>query len=211
MIRIIAIALFFSILVACGKQPGEPAILKARVAGVTGDVQVNGEAATVGRLLQHGDRLTTGAGARLDLVLQKRGGLTLRENSELILELEPNKIDLKLGRGDLLSSFHRVPASQNVSVVTPTAIAGVRGTHFFVKVHHDDHTYICTCNGRVHKQGHGHAEGEVVEAVHHKAFDFKRNDGKVVRGDAEMLHHEDSHMERNARLIEKELDWEKLH
>lgn len=195
-------------LIGCGPKPTESE-LRARLQEVTGTVLVNGKPARVGDIMSHGDSIETGADSSVHLLLEKRGGLSLRAYSRLRLDHKEKKLSLGLERGDLITAFHKIKANEDISVVTPTAVAGVRGTHFFIKVHHDDHVYVCTCNGKVHYQGHGHDEGHVVEAGHHAAHHYRRVNGVVERALGEMEHHENHELERTAQLIGKEIAWKK--
>ncbi len=92
-----------------------------------------------GDALYRGDRVITGAGGGVDLLLGKGVSLRVGEKSEFILKTLQNteeggeSYSLHLQEGRLLSQVNKLRAGDRYEVTTPTAIAGVRGTSFEVE------------------------------------------------------------------------------
>jgi hypothetical protein len=126
-----------------------------------GDVRVNGQPADLDTEIRPTDRIDTGSASELIFVVG-RDAFILRENSELYLDAAPIALasaagddvgfgqrvaaGLRLVTGRVLSVFGRREDEPAVSVRTPVATVGVRGTGMYVESH-PDRSYVCTCYG----------------------------------------------------------------
>lgn len=111
----------------------------------TGQVTVNGQAATAATRIAAGDRVETGAGAQLVFVVGSDAFL-LREGSRLELSGAIGVVNtMRLATGALLSVFGKGAAKR---VTTPTSTIGIRGTGLYVEAR-PDQSYVCTCYGEV--------------------------------------------------------------
>jgi hypothetical protein len=114
---------------------------------------LHGAATADGRPLAAGDRVPSGAkielteGARANIVIGDRAVLHLKDGAVLVPARLRAGIELRLLRGGLLS---RVTPGTRFSVETPTAVAAVRGTTFYVQAESPEKTYICLCQGHLH-------------------------------------------------------------
>jgi hypothetical protein len=84
-----------------------------------------------------------------------------------------------LQRGTIAMVLRNLAAAQGdelrFSIRTPTAVAGVRGTCFFISIEDENNTYICACNGAIHVEGDG---GQVVRNLassHHQEVRVTRS------------------------------------
>jgi len=133
MTRLSLVALLSGALALTGFT-GLPA-LQGELVYVLGDVSVRQRGAPVeariGMLLGPGDVIETGADGTAVLRLGSDAELKLRENTLLALDSLGEEPQVNLSRGGL---FSRVTArlAGRFRVVTETAVAGVRGTEFFV-------------------------------------------------------------------------------
>ena len=104
----------------------------------TGGEIIRGEKtipAQIGTVVRLGDIIKTSLSQRVDL--QTRGGTTLRIKETSSLEIKRISADeqrLLLQKGSVFADVKRKSAKEKFDVVTPTAIAGVRGTVFKVEV-----------------------------------------------------------------------------
>lgn len=117
------------------------------VLSVRGDVDVNGRGADKRSRIRAGDRIRTGPRSEIVFVV---GGdsFLLRGDSELETGGSGFLLDsLRLLTGRLLSVFAARPATRPVSMRTPTATIGIRGTGIYVESE-PDLTYVCTCYGQ---------------------------------------------------------------
>lgn len=90
--------------------------------------------AQIGTMVKEGDVIKTEKG-KLDL--QTRDGSAIRVSqftTITVAKLLANNTTLQMKHGQVLASVKRASKADNFSVVTPTAIAGVRGTTFKVEM-----------------------------------------------------------------------------
>ncbi len=131
----------------CGgpKESGGPApakTLRAAVTFVRGQVTVqrNGAAVSVSTdsILNQSDVIETGRSSAVDLLIQGLGAVKLGENTKVRLltlsEGEANRVQVGLDKGQMASYVQKRRKDDSFQVVTPTAIAGVRGTVFLTTV-----------------------------------------------------------------------------
>lgn len=130
---------------AQGQRPA-PTAAEARVLSVEGTFQVNGKPAAAGALLRKKDRLTTGANSRAFIGFPDGSVIRLNANSKLDLSEVGPRTRLQLKAGSALNAVGR---GADYSVVTPRAVAAVRGTVFFVQAHPEGPGYVCVCEGKL--------------------------------------------------------------
>lgn len=130
----------------CGKkteQAPKQTTLKAAVTFIKGSVELERsgarEDATVGAILQPTDVVITGVDSSAEMMMKGFGIVKIGADSRIrvisLVEGEAgSNAEIKLERGDLASFIKRKQQADNYSVVTPTAIAGVRGTSFLTAV-----------------------------------------------------------------------------
>ncbi|MBI9099981.1 MAG: hypothetical protein JEY91_15980, partial [Spirochaetaceae bacterium] len=91
------------------------------------------------------------------------------------------------------------------TVSSPSTVAGVRGTVFFMKVEDENNTYLCICNGAIVAD---RTESELdMQADHHKAYRFTKEGDIVTSEPAELLYHNDEMIERVAGKINYTIPW----
>jgi len=134
----------------------------------SGEVRVNGAAATPATVIRGGDRIETGSDGEIVFTVAD-DAFILRRNARL--ELTAPATDsrlvegLRVVTGALLSVFARRPHRITASVAT----IGIRGTGVYVEVD-EDYDYVCTCYGVTEvATGDDPASSTVVEAGHHEA------------------------------------------
>ena len=92
-------------------------------------------------------------------------------------------------------------------IKTPTALAAIRGTSFFVKVEDQAKTYICDCNGVIQVSDISGDNSRAVEASHHKGMRIVKTGSGFKLHDAGMLYHTDADIEDIAEKIGVVIDW----
>jgi hypothetical protein len=127
---------------------------------LSGDVRVNGQAATLETHIVPGDRVETGPGSEVVFVVGGQS-MILRSNAHLVIETPAQQVTgfliggLRVLQGALLS----VSRDSKMHIVTPTATVGIRGTGFYIDAN-EEQTYFCTCYGVTDiaaNLGYGHA------------------------------------------------------
>ena len=114
---------------------------------VTGDVSVNGAAATQGVQVRAGDSVVTGPNGDVVFVVG-RDAFMIRPESRVELLRRGNSpllTGLRILSGRILSVFSR---GRRRTIEAVTATIGIRGTAVYVEAA-PDRTYVCTCYGTV--------------------------------------------------------------
>lgn len=115
---------------------------------VEGEVTLDGKPAAVDLEIPATGKLKTGKGARAVMTLEKGGVIEVRENADVEIGASPKrKISLKVAAGIIWSLLPT--GKSDYEVVTPNAVAGARGTTFFVNATQKGVSMICVCDGDV--------------------------------------------------------------
>ncbi len=148
--------------------------IKQGVQKIKGYVRINGIPAKIGALVNPGDVVTTGPDSLVVFVMHKSVYL-IREDthvefssdtSEQFKESITNVINIF--KGKMLSVFGR----RQRSMITPTAVIGVRGTGIYVEAE-PKRTYICTCYGTVEIEAKASPDiKETITTTHHESPRF---------------------------------------
>ncbi len=179
-----AAAVFFLILTA-----GIVVVLKSRADGegrtagttparavaamVTGkaDLFHDGKAVALntGTMVVEGDKIVTSTGASVDLGLPGGHMIRIKESSQFqmkVLRSRPEggrEVFANLLSGETVVSGRKLGAGEQLTIGTPTAIAGVRGTGFTVQTD-GRQTMVSVAEGRVEVAEADASNGKVVEA-----------------------------------------------
>lgn len=151
-----------------GKLPGR--LPEGRsVFEVKGEVLVNGQQATAQTVIRPTDKITTGSNS---YVIAAVGGTAfiLRDRSSLELGgANPLKQAMRLVTGKLLGVFGRLADRQSLSLHTPVATIGIRGTGLYAESD-PEKTYLCTCYGTTElASAQDPKDKATVTAAHHDA------------------------------------------
>ena len=99
-----------------------------------------------------GDVLETGSNSLLIIQLNSKGELKLRGNTILILEATGKETSIILNSGSVFAKVNKL-VNSSFSVRTPSMVAGVRGTEFFVAygrtVETEPDVWLCVNEGSV--------------------------------------------------------------
>lgn len=178
-------------------QPVRPG---RHVVAVSGKVTIDKQPAAAG--MEFGERATieTGPKSRALISLAPGNIIEVREKSRLTLGSSARaRVSVALAVGTLWSFFE---TETDYEVVTPNAVAGVRGTTFFTDASRKGATYICACQGQTHlrtpapAKGKGKALGfdQVVDGGtwgHHLVI-FKGKGQPQVKGPGRPVTHPDA-------------------
>lgn len=130
--------------------------LEGQVVYTDGDVSVRSGSevleATIGMPVGQGDVIQTGADGVAIISISSGTDLKLRENTTLALDSLGDQIRVSLTAGGVFSKVSKLLAGRYV-VKTETAVAGVRGTEFFVaygrKIDMRPDIWLCVNSGSV--------------------------------------------------------------
>ena len=141
--------------------------------GISGDVKVNDQSATLATPIKPGDLLQTGKNSEVIFVVNSHS-MILRGDSHLTIEAAERQSSessigalliggLRLVTGKLLSVSRNSP----MKVTTPTATIGIRGTGFYIEAD-PELSYFCTCYGQTEVAASTDPESrESITASHH--------------------------------------------
>ena len=131
-----------------GSEP--PVRLIVTYAGADARLERGGESqpASIGTLVQAGDRLVTSA-SPMDLQTSTGSVVRLRAYSHVAVASLVAGTSLDLSQGSLIARVERSAANEDFRVVTPTAIAGVRGTTFTIEENPETGAHLVVQDGQV--------------------------------------------------------------
>ena len=113
---------------------------------ISGDVQVNGQRATLDTKIVGGSKIQTGRDSEVVYAVGESAYIA-RPNTEIVIETSASEsaivTGLKLLTGKLLSVF---PSKRPVQMQTRVASIGIRGTGVYLESD-PEQTYFCTCYG----------------------------------------------------------------
>lgn len=170
-----------------GRMPAGRSIYRAR-----GDVRVNGVPADRQTLVGADADIETGSDSEVIFVVGK-DAFIMRENSTLELSTlalagagggaEDDSVTssilggLRLISGQLLSVFGVRERDESLSLRTPTATVGIRGTGVYLESH-PGRSYVCTCYGSTELGAIGDPDSrEEIVATHHDSPRYILGDG----------------------------------
>jgi len=208
-ISILSILFFFtSGLYSEGQK--EPAIISNNgiISYLEGDVSINNNSAEIGHMVKSTDTIKTGENSYCEVVFGQSNVFKLDENT--ITQINWTQSDIKIQAGAISAVFTKLNKFLNdekdFTISTPTIVAGVRGTVFYLKVEDQKNTYLCICNGKLNI---GNAEDEMdISSGHHQAFRFTLNNKIVTTSSAEMLYHTDDTMNNVAESVNYIIPWD---
>ncbi|GAB6089999.1 FecR family protein [Spirochaeta dissipatitropha] len=180
----------------------------ARVEYLEGDVRADGELLNIGDALFPGIQIITGPNGIIEITFGQGNILRVEEDTSLSLNLADPTEGLDIQRGSVAAVFEGlqtigVGPARSLNVRTPVAVAGVRGTVFYIKVESQDSTYVCTCHGELVFE-----DGKyTVRSARHNANRFFREDDRVRFEEAEELYHDSASLDAVAETAGVNIRW----
>ncbi|MBE7413421.1 MAG: FecR domain-containing protein [Leptospiraceae bacterium] len=124
------------------QNEGKPQqVFSAKVTFLTGEVYLKSSATKDFVKLENGSEIyenqtiITKGQSKVDIWLSVGTSIRIKENSEVVLKKliqgEDNTAELYTEKGKLFAHVHKNQKKSNFQIVSPTAIAGVRGTKFY--------------------------------------------------------------------------------
>ncbi len=197
---------------SCKPKATKGVTVVGEVVFMENDVTLNNISVDIGDEAKDGDVLRTGEASYAEVVFGEQSIFRVMENTSVVLNARQNTLELDQGvLAVIQSKAHFLSQDDPWEIQTPTAVAAVRGTTYFIKVENADSTYICICNGQIETEDGAHGNTLELEASHHKAVRYIRNaDGQLVVEDAPMIYHTDEEMESLADHIGTSIDWSRI-
>jgi hypothetical protein len=179
-----------------------------RIEFFAGEVLVDGKTPETGDVLARGSVLRTGSDGLVDIVFGNGNALRIEENTELSLDLVDPSVGLDVRRGTVAAVFQGLETigsgrDDTFRIQTPSTVAGVRGTAFFIRIEDADRTYVCTCHGILEFA----ESGLTVRAARHAATRFTRANGEVTAEKAPELYHDTDSLNAVADVAGVTIAW----
>jgi hypothetical protein len=210
-LSIIFLALFPATLRAGGGAEPAPANPRGVIEYSEGDVMVDGRPAEIGQEIAPGAAVQTGEDSTCIIVFGGKNIFRIQELSSAVIHIDENRGSIELTRGALAAVFDRLQTLGSSGgafrIQTPTTVAGVRGTAFFIKVEDANNTYVCTCNGTLGLEDVDQGNARNVRARHHRSYRFTRGGEGIKSSRVPMMYHTDSDITSLASRIRVRLPW----
>ena len=188
---------------------------RASIIYTEGDVTMNGSPASVGDDVLPGATLRTAPGAVCQVVFNRKNIVHMAGGTVLTFDPKVLSQGATLQKGAIAMVLRNLAGTTNPGelrfrIKTSNAVAGVRGTCFFVNVEDDNNTFICCCNGVLHLEDAGGDTLQNLAGSHHQEVRVTRTDKGVSAAPAPMLYHTDADVEAIAARIGETIDWTKI-
>jgi len=176
-----------------------------------GEVSLDGKPAEIGQIVAPGALVATGPEGFCEIRFGEKNIFQIMPDTLAKVSLDQGigRIDLEKGAlALLLNRLAVLGGDEEFQVTTPVAIAGVRGTAFFVKVESETSTYICACNGSLDTLDASGTTEVPLSSQHHMALRYSLDGaGQVVTSSPGLLYHDDEDMEALAGRIDETIAW----
>jgi hypothetical protein len=187
---------------------------KASIVYLEGDVTMNGSPAAIGDDVAAGAVITTGKDSVCQVVFNTKNIVHLESATTLRFDGKVLSRGATLQKGAIAMVLRNLAPSSGgelrFTIKTTTAVAGVRGTCFFVDVEDENNTYICACNGAIRLEGDGGQFTQNLASSHHREVRVTRSATGISVNAAPMQYHTDGDVEAVAARIGEKVDWTKL-
>lgn len=181
---------------------------RSNVVSITGDVLANGKPLIKGQAIYATDSISTGPKSNL-VVVMGTSAFQVRPNTKLTFDgaISTQIVNtLRLINGAVVSVWGK---GSERKIVTPTLVAGIRGTGVYTEVFEkqDNRSYFCTCYGTVELTAG--QDKTVSSTEHHEAFwaEPVPKAGKFLFP-GKMLNHSDDELEYLAKLVNQQTAWQ---
>lgn len=161
----------------------EPEPIVASLGKTAGKVTVNKKPAKEGQELTQGDVVQTkGKKSSADIFMTDGSRIRLGPKAKLELSKVEKEVSVKLLLGKLYSL---ITPGTPYEVTTANAVAGVRGTKFFVE-EKKAKTYVCVCEGEVAVKG-SKDEGETLVKAGQDSYVQRKKAGEATESPEKMI------------------------
>lgn len=195
-------------LYSSGQNSSSTAPQTGTLSYLEGDVFINSSPGSIGDRVNDSDTIRTEENSYCEVVFGDSNVFRLDENTQT--QINWSRSDIKLEKGAISAVFTKLDkflnGDKDFTVTSPSSVAGVRGTVFFMKVEDDNNTYLCICNGALTVDGP--EEDLDIASDHHKSYRFTKDGNTVTTTSAGMLYHDDEKMESVAAEIDYEIPWD---
>jgi hypothetical protein len=208
--RVLAIAaVLAAVRMASGTAGLDAAPAPGQISFLDGDVTIDGKAAVVGQAIRRGAAVRTGPASTCEITWGTQNIIQVQERTIAVIDVGALTPGIRLSAGSVAAVLNKVDAISSrgtFRVRTPSAVAGVRGTVFFVKVEDARNTYMCACFGKLAVTPTLAAEVDLA-STNHTARRFTRAGLTTKVAPAGVLYHDSTSMGKLASRIGYTVPW----
>ncbi len=172
---------------------------RSALVSLEGQVTIDGKAAAIGDPVPFGATVATAAQSLCEIEFNTKNVIRLGESTTFVFNPGNLQQGSTLKKGTIalvLKNISTLAGAARFTVRTPSTVAGVRGTTFFINAIDEKTTYVCSCNGSVHVEDlarrlgarHGFRASQGLPVHQHRFRRHRRRfDGPLSfgRGDGE--------------------------
>lgn len=196
---------------AAAEESGDKGKIEALITYIEGSVAVDNIIADTGDIVPPGSKVSTGSNSFCEISFGSQNIFRIEENTVTAIAIGPEAREIQIKKGAIDAIFDRLSvfgaSDDEFQILTPSMVAGIRGTVFYIKVEDPDTTYVCTCYGTVHQESFDGSTEQDVTAYHHKAYRYIRTESGVEIVSAGLDYHDDEAMDGLGEKIKVTIPW----
>ncbi len=184
--------------------------IEAIVTYIQGEVTINNESVEEGAVVPFGSTVQTGPNSAAEITFGRQNIFRVEAETITTVSIGQTERRIQIEKGSIDAVFDRLGMIANndqFRVETPSVVAGIRGTVFYIKVEQPDTTYLCTCHGTVHQETVDDAVEKDVTAYHHKAYRYIKTSSGVKIETTGLDYHDDAAMDGLGEKIGVKIPW----
>ncbi len=184
--------------------------IEAVVTYIQGEVTINDRPGKEGAIVPLGSTVKTGTDSAAEITFGSQNIFRVEAETITTISISKRERRIQIEKGAIDAIFERlgmIADNNEFRVETPSVVAGIRGTVFYIKVEKPDTTYLCTCHGTVHQEAADESVAKDVTAYHHKAYRYIRTDSGVKIETAGLEYHDDAAMDGLGDKIDVKIPW----
>jgi len=195
-----------------GAGPDAPAgKIEAVVTYLEGDVEIDGSICELGQIVPLGSTVKTGMEGSCEISFGEQNIFRIEEDTITTISIGSGERNISIEKGAIDAIFERLSLiggdNDKFRIQTPSVVAGVRGTVFYIKVEDPNITYLCTCYGTIHQEPADGGSPEDVTSYHHAAYRYIKTPEGVKVEKAGLLYHDDEAMDGLGEKIDVKIPW----
>ena len=184
--------------------------IEAVVTYIQGEVTINNQPGEEGTTVPLGATVETGEGSTVEITFGSQNIFRVEADTITTISIGKKERRIQIQKGSIDAVFERLSmfaGNDRFRIETPSVVAGIRGTVFYINVEKPDTTYLCTCHGTVHQKAADDTVEKDVTAYHHKAYRYIKSDTGVQIESGSLIYHDDEAMQSLGNKIDVKIPW----
>ncbi|MCF7947715.1 MAG: FecR family protein [Spirochaetia bacterium] len=177
---------------------------------IQGEVTINNQPGVEGSTVPLGATVKTGEDSAAEITFGSQNIFRVEAETITTIHIGKDERRIQIQKGSIDAIFERLGVfadNDRFRVETPSVVAGIRGTVFYINVEKQETTYLCTCHGTVHQEAAEDSVEKDVTAYHHKAYRYIKTDSGVKVESGTLVYHDDESMQSLGNKIDVKIPW----